>query len=45
MAGNCGSTPGDSPADVAQETIVVPRKDGQLLRQFLLSLGREFGLE
>lgn len=32
---------GLSPADVAQETIVVTRKDGELLHQLLLSLGRD----
>lgn len=35
-------TRGLLPAYVAQEVIVVSRKDGQLLHQLLLSLGRDF---
>lgn len=41
VAGGWGSTPGGSPADVAQETVVVTGQDGKLLHQLLLSLGRE----
>lgn len=41
VAGGWGSTPGGSPADVAQETVVIPGQDGKLLHQLLLSLGRE----
>lgn len=41
VAGGWVSTPGGSPADVAQETVVVTGQDGKLLHQLLLSLGRE----
>lgn len=36
-----GQHTGSSPANVAQETVVVPGQDGKLLHQLLLSLGRE----
>lgn len=42
MAGNCGSTPGCSPADVAQEVVVVSGKGRKLLHQLLLSLEEMF---
>lgn len=38
VARNCGSTPGGSPADVAQEVVVVSWKARKLLHQLLLSL-------